>query len=39
MISAFFSDRSRRTTAGIGSAGATAGLTELAKTMTAQIAQ
>jgi hypothetical protein len=39
MISAFFLNRSRRTTAGIGSAGATAGLTELAKTMTAQIAQ
>jgi len=39
MIWAFFSDRSCGTAAGIDSAGDAAGLTELAKTMTAQIAQ
>jgi hypothetical protein len=39
MISAFLSNRSRGTTAGIGNAGAASGRTELAKTMTAQMAQ
>ena len=39
MISAFFSNRSRGTTAGIGNVGAAAGRMELAKTMTAQMAQ
>jgi sugar phosphate permease len=39
MISAFFSNRSRGTTAGIGNTGAAVGLAELAKTMTAQMAQ
>jgi len=39
MILAFAANRTRTATAGLGKAGAAAGLTELARAMTAQMAQ